>query len=213
MAKSKNHKEPGRNILSYTADIRRYEAFTEETSQMTRKERVMALRQILQFLSGINDNSVEYERAMNRVARASHWAKYNSADDARHKRAFYIQRMKKTLRKNPTDCTNIVKYLEEIYDKRDLDSLSLANIAWLAHMDMYAMFRMFTNFDPDKTTPPGCPTPQYSTMKNLVVYCGARHSELYEHVLREMNFTAKWSERSRKGEAVINLDPPFDFFS
>ena len=131
--------------------------------------------------------------------------------------------LKKNFQKNPEDCAAVTTHLEEYYitgsfgenlSLKTINAYSIVNIVWLARMDLYTLFRMFTKFEDNKTTPRGCPTPEYDIMKNLVVHAGATHVKAYNYVLLKMGFEQKLNvEDKEKGRGIVDLGAPFNFFA
>jgi hypothetical protein len=81
-------------------------------------------------------------------------------------------------------------------------------------MDFYALLRMFTNFDMEKSSPSGCPIPRYMTMVNAIFYGGQFHASVYATVLKLMGFSPELKvEKANPTDNHVTLSPPFDFFA
>lgn len=97
-----------------------------------------------------------------------------------------------------------------------LDQSNILSCLFLSHQDIYFMLRLFTIYDQKKMDrgPTQCHDLQYQKNKNVVVYTGANHTQIYIDILNKYFTTLPtiYIKNSNVSQC-LKFDKPFDFFA
>ena len=112
------------------------------------------------------------------------------------------------------DWTQALQILSQLYLKM---YQSIAFTLFIIPMDLYCLMRIFIQYDSTKMSrgPSGCQALTYTKNKNIIVYAGLSHIDLYRRFIEkyfEIQPTINILD-FKSGHQFIVLDPPFDFFA
>lgn len=81
-------------------------------------------------------------------------------------------------------------------------------------MDMYVLLRLFIKYVPTKLDrgPINCQSKTYEENKNVIIYAGALHIEIYKDFILKYFVIAPTIGHNKTPEQCIELENPFDFF-
>lgn len=82
-------------------------------------------------------------------------------------------------------------------------------------MDIYLLLRLFIKYEPSKMSrgPAGCRSELYGENKNVIIYTGGLHTDIYRHFLSKYFTVTPTISQNRSPDQCIELSTPFDFFA